>query len=366
MNNVDKQYLDLLRDILDNGTFKKTRAGDVLSVFGRQMRFNLQDGLPLLTTKKMFTKGIITELLWFLKGETNIKFLVENNVHIWDDDAYRYYVSLVKHENEIMKKHQNLPTNTIIDKETFLQKVLQSEKINIITHPFGVFMSRTPNEYMIQYTFGDLGDVYGKSWRHFGVSGVDQIQKIIDTLKTNPNDRRMLCMAYNPDVVDKVALPPCHVMFQVYARELSNTERLDWLCQHSNGEYDEWKSCPTNVLDENNVPKYGLSLMWTQRSVDSFLGLPYNIASYSILTYMIAQVCNMIPDEVICSLGDTHIYMEHMDAVNEQLSNYPMKYDLPRLVLNPNITDINDFTLNDVKVENYKSYPTIKAKLLVG
>ena len=239
----------------------------------------------------------------------------------------------------------------------------------IVVNEKAYLMSCLPNEFQIRYKFGDLGGVYGKQWRSFGCTKFDQIQDIINKLKTSPDDRRMLCVAFNQDALNSpqgVALPPCHTMFQFYTRELSLFERFEWFCEHFNCEYDSDKYCKDDFLDGNNVPKRALSLMWTQRSVDLFLGWGFNLVSYSILTYMIAQICNMIPDEVVCSLGDTHIYMEHMEAVIQQLQNDPNKYDLPKLSLNPNIKNIDDFTFDDIKIENYQSYPSIKAKLLVG
>ena len=302
MNRVDSQYLDLMRDILDNGVYKQTRAGWVKSVFGRMMRFNMKDGLPILTTKKVFTKGVIIELLWFLKGDTNIKFLVDNNVHIWDDDAYRHYLSIINGEEKMTKEE---------------------------------FIEAVKGEVLIgEYKCGDLGPVYGAQWREQGDKQIDQIKNIIEMLKTNPDDRRMICMAWNANDFDKMALPPCHYGFQVYTRELTPIERLEWLWEHSNGQYDEWKSPTKQTLDDLGVPERELSLMWSQRSVDSFLGLPFNILSYSILLAMLAQCVNMTCGDVICSLGDAHIYEIHKEAVAEQLTRETNKYNLPKLVLN--------------------------------
>lgn len=322
MNNVDKQYLDLLKDILDNGIEKETRAGKVKSVFGRMMHFNLKEGLPILTTKKMYAKGIIHELLWFLKGDTNIKYLVDNNVHIWDDDAYRYYCELIKKNNDKEKIYSAIKPNIVefLSKEEFLQNVKNNVEILL---SYG------------NYTFGDLGPVYGKQWRSFGVTETDQIQNIINTLKTNPDDRRMLCVTFNPDVVNKVALPPCHTMIQFYTKPLANGKRE-------------------------------LSCMWSQRSVDAPLGLGFNVLSYSLLTHMIAQVCDMEIGEVICSLGDCHIYLNQLDGVKEQLTRNPHKFDLPFLELNPMIKNIDDFKYKDFKIINYQSYDKIQMPLSVG
>lgn len=340
MNNVDKQYLNLLQDILENGVYKETRAGWVKSLFGKQMRFNLKEGLPILTTKKVFVKGIIHELLWFLNGNTNIKYLVDNNVHIWDDDAFRYYLELCKKDNI-----------DALDKETFLKMVQIEAK----------------QEFNgILYKFGDLGKVYGHQWRKQGEKQIDQIKNIIETLKTNPDDRRMICMAWNANDFNEMALPPCHYGFQVYTRELTPTERLEWLWEHSNGEYNEWKSPTKQSLDDLGVPQRELSLMWSQRSCDFGLGFCFNLLSYSILLAMLAQCVNMTCGDVICSLGDVHIYENHIEGLTEQLNRNPFKYDLPKLELNPNVKNINDFTYDDIKIIGYESYPIIKLPLSVG
>ena len=365
MNDVDKKYIELLRDILENGVEKDTRAGRVKSVFGRQIRFDLKKGLPLLTTKKVYTKGVIHELLWFLQrpynshGSVNIEYLIRNNVHIWDDDAYRWFKNNVANsikpnqylvclnddnfgvkpqfeywiENDLRINDENWLKN--ITKEEFLDLTLQRVEIR------GSFMSR--------YRFGDLGAVYGKQWRSFGRGGIDQINDIINTLKTNPNDRRMLCVAFNPDDLDGMALPPCHVMFQFYTRELSSEEKAKCL------KSGEWET----------MPKYGLSCMWTQRSVDAPLGLCWNIISYSLLTHMIGKLVNMVPDELIGSLGDCHIYLNQMEGVQEHLKRNGYN-ELPRLVIEGNQKHVEDYRYEDFKIVGYKCDPIIKMPLSVG
>jgi thymidylate synthase len=389
MNKTDKVYIDLLKDIMENGVEKNTRAGDVLSVFGRQLRFDLKEGFPLLTTKKVFMKGIMHELLWFLQrsynshSSMNIEYLVRNGVHIWDDDAYRWFKTEIAEgfskrpltnefmvcvsddegvnahkkptyevwiENEL--RHRDTEWLKNITKEEFIDLTLQRVEIH------GSFMS--------VYRFGDLGPVYGKQWRSFGRNHIDQIQNIITTLRRNPNDRRMLCVAFNPDQLDEMALPPCHVMFQFYTRELKREERLNWLSNTTSGDSDEdWFDTSDEKMDRLGVPKYGLSCMWVQRSVDVCCGLPFNIASYALLTCMIAHLVGMIPDELVGSLGDCHIYKNHIDGVNEQLKRAGSD-TLPTLKIKRKVESIEDFKYDDFEIVNYNPDPPIKYQLNVG
>ena len=263
-----QQYLDLLREIRDNGVVKADRTGvGTKSIFGHQMRFDLSKGFPLLTTKKMFLKGVIYELLWFLKGDTNIKFLTDNGVHIWDEWA---------DEN------------------------------------------------------GDLGSVYGKQWRSWETTDgrvIDQISQVVDLIKNHPDSRRILVTAWNPAEIDKMALPPCHCLFQFY------------------------------VADGK------LSCQLYQRSGDTFLGVPFNIASYALLTMMLAQVCGLQPGEFIHTTGDTHLYLNHLEQVDLQLSREPRP--LPIMKLNPDVKSIFDFKYEDFTLEGYDPWPTIKAPIAV-
>ena len=395
MNKVDKVYIDLLNDIVENGVDKNTRAGDVKSVFGRQLRFDLKEGFPLLTTKKVFMKGITHELLWFLQrpynshGSMNIEYLVRNGVHIWDDDAYRWFKQWV--DEKIIKpvnmdydffvcinddekekkphfeywiegenKRENLEWLVNLSKEEFIDLVLQ--KVEIHTNIKGGLLMRE------KYRFGDLGPIYGTQWRSFGsgiFKGEDQIQNIIDTLKTNPNDRRMLCVAFNPNFIKYMALPPCHVMFQFYTRELTHTERLKYLRENYNLTEGEYSNMAGEYLDRYNVPRYGLSCMWVQRSVDVCCGLPFNIASYALLTHMIAHLTNMIPDELVGSLGDCHIYKNHENGVEEQVSRTGCD-TLPVLKIMREVESIEDFKYDDLKIFGYRPDPPIKYQLNVG
>lgn len=366
-NDVDEQYLNLVQDIIKNGETKETRAGMTRSVFGRQLRFNLKNGLPLLTTKKVYTNGIIHELIWFLKGDTNIKYLVDNNVHIWDDDAYRYYLELMKKNNNTVQESNCLPPDKWkmnitekepLTKEEFIEKVKKSSKIWIVTSPIAGIMSYYPNEYCFEYTYGDLGPVYGKQWRNW--YGIDQIKKVIETLRTNPDDRRMIVSAWNVKELDKMALPPCHYSFQFYTKKMDILERMNWAAEHNLNCWDE------KFLDDNNVPSRKLSCMFHIRSNDVGCGTSFNWVSYAILTHMIAQCCNMEVDELIYDVGDAHIYENHIEQLHEQLKRNPHKYALPKLELNPNVKEIDDFRPYDIKIVGYKSYPAIKLQLNVG
>jgi thymidylate synthase len=298
MNNLDKQYTDLLQDILDNGIQKGDRTGTgTLSVFGRQIRHKMSDGFPLLTTKKMAWKSVVTELLWFLRGDTNIKYLVDNNCHIWDGDAYKRYFTEIAYNKKL---NNDFP----LSKEGFINKI------------------KTDDEFAKKW--GELGPIYGRMWRKFdedSYGGIDQIQNLIDDLKTNPDSRRLMVTAWHPGYNQHSVLPPCHYGFQVYTRELSLEERAKWL--EDNKGYDllvgNLDHDHIREVVENESPTRAISLMWNQRSVDTFLGLPFNIASYGLLLEIIAKAVNMVPDELIGNLGDTHLYSNHVEQAKEQI-----------------------------------------------
>lgn len=339
MNNVDKQYLELLQRILDKGHYKDTRSGKVKSVFGHTMRFDLSEGLPILTTKKMFVRGVIHELLWFLSGDTNIKYLVDNGVNIWTDDAYRFY------------KEVNTQESTI-SKDEFV-KLLGKELINNDV--------LNKNEY--NYRYGDLGPIYGKQWRSFGESNRDQIEELIHNLKYNPDSRRLIVTAHNPDVFDEIALPACHTDFQCFTRKLSLKERGVWLFNNcsDNTNYTHTHSS----YDDLNVPDKELSLMFKCRSQDTPLGTPYNILSYGLLVHMLAHITNMSVGELIYVGGDCHIYENQIEGVNEQLSR--KGYDkLPKLKFKRYISNIDDFKYEDFDIVGYNSDGPIKFPLSVG
>lgn len=340
MNRVDSQYLDILSDIIENGTHKETRSGKVRSVFCRTMRFDLNEGLPLLTTKRVYYKGIIHELLWFLSGDTNIKYLVDNNVNIWNDDAYRHYCGIA----DILK-----PTPYSLNKTDFIESIKNND--------------HTPSD-IGSYVLGDLGPIYGQQWRSFGEYGRDQIMEIVDKLKNNPDDRRIMCAAYNPDVLDDVALPPCHTHFQLYTRELSVQERASWVLEHHNMLVTSNDHASYETLGFH-VPKRELSCSFSMRSNDFCCGNPFNIAQYAILTEMLAHVCNMSVGELVYIGNDVHVYENHVDLAMEQLKRRGSN-TLPKLSFNRDVKDIDDFKFEDFIITNYNPDAAIKYPLSVG
>jgi thymidylate synthase len=287
-----KQYHKLIEDVLTFGLDKQDRTmTGTRSLFGYQMRFDLSEGFPLVTTKKVYYKAIIHELLWFIKGDTNIKYLVDNGVNIWNEWPY-----------------ENFKKST----------VYQGESLE-------VFVEKIKNDDTFALKFGDLGPVYGSQWRNF--NGVDQLQWILDTIKKTPDSRRMVLSAWNPAEISQMALPPCHTLIQFY------------------------------------VNQGKLSLQLYQRSGDIFLGIPFNIASYALFLHMVAQVTNLEVGEFVHTIGDAHIYHNHMDQVKLQLTRTP--YPLPKLTLNKEIKDLFSFTFDDIKLENYESHPKILGKVAV-
>lgn len=303
MQSSEKQYLSLLEDILANGVYKDDRTGTgTYSLFGRQIRFDLSEGFPLLTTKKVFLKGIIHELLWFMKGESNIKYLVDNNVHIWDAWPYRFYKESLENEDKVPLSQQE-----------FIEKIKESAE----------FASK----------WGELGPVYGVQWRHWQTPGggeIDQISRLINEIKENPDSRRLIVSAWNAADIDEMAkagLPPCHTMFQFY------------------------------------VASGKLSCQLYQRSADVFLGVPFNIASYALLLLMVAQVTGLKPGDFVHTFGDVHIYKNHMSQVKEQLSRDIRPF--PTMKINPQVHSIFEFTIEDFILENYNPHPPIKAPVAV-
>ena len=349
MNQLDKQYQDLLFELITCGVVKETRNGKTVSVFGRQIRHKMKDGFPLLTTKKMYFKGIVTELLWFLRGDTNIKYLVDNDCHIWDGDAYRNYC-----EQQARKLIQGCTY------QEFVEKI------------------KTDFEFAKQW--GELGPVYGKQWRRWGIDSVDfntgdpiyidQIANLIRDLKTNPDSRRLMVSAWNVAELDKMTLPPCHYGFQVYTRELSYAEKKEYAHKY----FNDGTIHDLEDFEKFNIPTRAISLIWNQRSVDVPLGLPFNIASYGLLLEILAKMTNMVPDELIGNLGDCHIYQNQLPGCRQQITREP--FALPKLSINDTYwvtsdeaheysldTEILSMLIEDFKIEKYESHPAIKFPL---
>jgi thymidylate synthase len=410
MNRLDKQYQQLLQDIIDYGVEKQDRTGTgTKSIFGYTIRHKMSDGFPLLTTKKMAWKTMVTELLWFLRGDTNIKFLVDNNCHIWTGDAYKNYLKnwappkVETDENPMSFMCVEFVNERALPQEEFINKI------------------KTDDEFAKKW--GELGPIYGKQWRKWEayengitlypngamnepqktkfVRQIDQIQNLINDLKTNPDSRRLMVNTWNVGELDQMVLPPCHYGFQVYTRELSLKERVDYGTKRN-----MWRLGQTiNYLhcDEKNIPTRAISLMWNQRSVDTFLGLPFNIASYGLLLMMLADEVNMVPDQLIGSLGDTHLYLNHIEQAKEQIGrdltdeerynkwfNNNYETGMERYFDVNNLPDFDDpyyeptpkttrepyplptvhvrdgifcSSINDIILENYQSHPSIKAPL---
>jgi thymidylate synthase len=380
MNNLDARYQALLEDILQWGVEKKDRTGTgTISVFGRQIRHKMSEGFPLLTTKKMHWNSVVTELLWFLRGDTNIKFLLDYDCHIWDGDAYKRYVTHWGNPIDPINYELYGPNTTM--------NCFHEDK-RLYTKEEFVKQIKTDETFAKQW--GDLGPIYGKQWRNweykeswengFGVhlkeTQIDQIQNLINELKTNPDSRRLMVSAWNVGELDKMVLPPCHYGFQVYTRELSESERFNWYGNKidSHMHHDHI----VQEMNQENVPTRAISLMWNQRSVDTFLGLPFNIASYGLLLEIIAKEVNMVPDELIGNLGDVHLYSNHIEQAKEQIGRTP--YELPTV----KITERNWYMHEKVKEHlgektldeklksyrpdcfeliGYESHPKIKAPL---
>jgi thymidylate synthase len=364
MNNIDRQYKELSYHILNFGIDKADRTGTgTKSIFGWQIRHNMKDGFPLLTTKKMAWKTMVTELLWFLRGDTNIKFLVDNGCHVWDGDAYKNYLNHTQHEASYTKE----------------------QFINLI---------KTDKDWA--NVWGDLGPIYGKQWRkwtkkkmYLSTDGsyeniydetdqtvIDQISILINDLKTNPDSRRLMVSAWNVGELNQMVLPPCHYGFQVYTRKLSLTERRNLVTPEMHQQIYTGGDSSTlshSEIDQWGVSKRAISLMWNQRSVDTFLGLPFNIASYGLLLEIIAKEVNMVPEDLIGNLGDVHLYNNHIEQAKEQLSRTP--YELPKLNINSEwwnkpfieLVMSDNFCKclleEDIQLYDYQSHPSIKAPL---
>ena len=351
MNSIDKSYKDLLRHILKNGIKKEDRTGTgTISIFDYSIRFNMKEGFPLLTSKKMYMKGVIHELIWFLSGDTNIKYLVENDVHIWDGDAYKNYLSKVSfssnpYDRNILSSEQMEIEGKIIDG-------FGSFKIGD-NFTKSQFIDKIKNDELFAKRWGDLGPVYGKQWRNW--NGIDQIKRLIDDLKSNPDSRRLMVNAWNVNEIDKMTLPPCHYGFQCYTHEMTIDDRVNEWCESMGKSIYYGDDMTHDKLDSIGFPKRKLSLKWTQRSCDAGLGIPFNLASYGLLLLLLSKEVNMIPHNLIFSGGDCHIYLNHIEKLKLQLSQKTFK--LPKIELNND--SLFNLKYDDIKLIDYNSSPSI-------
>jgi thymidylate synthase len=385
-NNIDKQYQQLLKDIIEYGVEKQDRTGTgTKSIFGYTIRHNMKDGFPLLTSKKIAWKTMVTELLWFLRGDTNIKFLVDNGCNIWNGDAYKNYLKQYEKDKKHGVKYEDNPE--------YDRPFDQEEFINWIKNVDG-----------FAKIYGELGPIYGAQWRHWELNEtmitthrtpseldrdkndselindiinsidkeptgkhIDQIANLINDLKTNPDSRRLMVNAWNVGELDQMVLPPCHFSWQIFTKELSINERVNLFMQGK--KVDRFlEKITAKDLDEANIPTRAISLMWNQRSVDVGLGLGFNIASYGLLLEIFAKEVNMVPDELIGNLGDVHLYLDHVEPIKEQLTREP--FQLPKLKIKQHsidepspLTKPQYWHPDDFVVENYQSHPTIKLPL---
>jgi thymidylate synthase len=395
MSKTEKAYLDLIREVKEKGVRKSDRTGTgTVSIFGRTLRFDMREGFPLLTTKKIHHKAVVHELLWFLQGGHNIKYLVDNGVSIWNEWPWKAYMD--EHENRKTALNISIDRSDIYDDTPFAVKHM---KARLDEHPaltLPEFVDKIKNDDEFAKVWGELGPVYGKQWRQwqgwmeYGDNGqmgslwFDQILTLLNDLRHNPDSRRLMVNAWNVAEIDKMLLPPCHYGFQCWTRELTFKERRDLaheyaiknglipLAIHAYGD----KGIPSymDAIDATgwNIPKRGLSLMWQQRSVDMFLGLPFDLASYGLLLSMLAQCTNMVAEELVFNGGDCHVYSNHFDQVDELLSREPMplcKLELARpanyygsgVVPEP----IESYKYEDIKFVGYTSHPAIKAPVAI-
>lgn len=378
-----QQYHDMLRHILTVGVQKGDRTGTgTISTFGHQLRFDLKEGFPLVTTKKVHLKSIIHELLWFLSGNTNAQYLQDNGVGIWDEWAAPEDV----YEEERLSVSERVALYAQETGETVRNvEHLYRESPDGLTSKMAARGIPTTRRVLIKKK-GDLGRVYGAQWRDWiGPNGehIDQITKVIDRLKTDPDCRRLIVTAWQPAEIEKMALPPCHLYFQFWTRELSKGERIDWINANLPAEAERVKNTLMaeveadkfvnndagliqrnyELYDEVDAPRRAISCNFVMRSTDSFLGAPFNIASYALLTMMIAQVVNMVPEELVFTGNDVHIYTNHLEQVGLQLSREPRA--LPRMKINPNVKDIFGFKYEDFELVGYDPHPAIKAPVAV-
>jgi thymidylate synthase len=370
MNSLDKQYQELLKTILEHGVEKKDRTGTgTKSIFGYTIRHNMSEGFPLLTTKKMAWKTMATELLWFLRGDTNIKYLVDNGCHIWNGDAYKNFY---KKSLEIKIAYES---GDLLGSQPHIDAMFSNSNELIILSE-EEFINKIKTDDGFARRFGELGPIYGKQWRNwvydkdmdYGTEeSVDQIQNLVNDLKTDPDSRRLMVSSWNSGEIQDMVLPPCHYAFQVYTRELSLSERTEYK-KKRDGISRTFAPYTHQMLNNSNIPTRAISLMYNARSQDVPLGTPFNISSYALFLEIIGRMVNMVPDELIANMGDCHIYLNQIEEVEEQLTREP--YDLPTLKISDLVNfncSIDDFLdscdKNSFELEDYKSHPAIKIPL---
>lgn len=357
MNKLDHKYLNIINDIITSGNVKVDRTGiGTMSIFNKQIEHDFKNGFPILTCKKVIFKSVVEELLWFLRGDTKLRSLLERDVHIWTGDAYKVY------DKDFDAEHPpfSAPYPPRFTMQEFEQKIMEDDEFNKM--------------------YGDLGPIYGKQWRSWTnypsdewvPDTIDQIQNLIHDLKTNPDSRRLMVNAWNVGELDQMVLPPCHYGFQVYTRELTWEERIQWVLKNTDVELENLYI--VDELNKESTPTRAISLMWNQRSADVLLGLPFNISSYGLLLMILGKITNMVPDKLIGTIGDAHLYSNHIDIAKKLYNDSYIDY-LDNQNVNLSTTGLDkikkvglfkaleDLTYEDFKLEGYNPFTTVKAPL---
>jgi len=360
MNKLDQDYLNICKDILHNGIEKEDRTGTgTISKFGNIFTYVFQDDkFPILTTKKMAWKNIVIELLWFLNGRSDLRFLINNNCHIWDGDAYRNYKNTKISDIKLSERGNNFKIDDL---------KLDKNNNNYIHYTKEEFINKIKTDDIFSEKWGDMMAIYGKSWRNW--NGIDQIKNLINDLKNNPDSRRLMVNSWNVEEINNYILPPCHFNFQCYTELIEPRKRIDLFNKYIiDNNLDIRNISIEQSMDYYKFPTRKLSLMYNSRSIDIPLGFPFNISSYGLLMKIICSIINMIPDNLICSMGDNHIYLNQIESITEQINRLP--YDLPKLYISPHLKDIDNIdeflekcNVDDFKLIDYKYHPTIKIPL---
>ena len=359
-----QQYKDLLKYIIESPDSESvnTRSGETIKVFGYQNRYDLRDGFPILTTKKVHFKSIFYELIWFISGRTDLRYLLSNNVRIWNDDAHRVYKEKASKLEDLDHSHH------IVDSVTGKLRLLEMDE----------FIDRIKTDSDFNNLYGNMGPIYGKQWRSFGDSMIqfDQLKNAIETIKKDPMNRRIIVSAWNPNDISKMVLPPCHLLFQFGCSTIPFEKRMNMVTSENATPHivrycetlsDSDKEIVETILESENIPRYYLDVQLYQRSADSFLGVPFNITSYALLLEIVGKLTNTIPRHFVHTFGDLHIYKSHLNQVDELMKREPKK--LPSLKFNKDfnsIEEVANLVYSDVTLENYEFHPPIKADVSVG